>query len=128
MGDLIVSLLVAVLSGMGVGSGGLLVVWLTAHDGIGQVGAQGLNLLFFLFASAASGVVNYKRGKIRLRAAALLAAGGVPGAILGAVLASVWPPLLLRRLFGAMLLLTGVPALLRSLGAFFSRRAGKNER
>lgn len=121
MWDAIVSAAVAALSGMGVGSGGLLVVWLTRADGLGQVEAQGANLLFFLFASAASCAVNLRLRRVGAGTAVLLAAGGVVGAVLGACLASVLDPTLLRRLFGGMLLVTGVPALVRSLAAFRKR-------
>ena len=40
--------LIAILSGMGVGSAGLLVVYLTMVLGAPQLTAQGINLLFFL--------------------------------------------------------------------------------
>ena len=47
--DIIVFFIIATLSGMGVGSAGLLVVWLTVFDSVPQLAAQGLNLFFFLF-------------------------------------------------------------------------------
>ena len=49
--DLLIGTAVAVLSGMGVGSGGLLVVYLTLAGGIAQPAAQALNLFFFIFAA-----------------------------------------------------------------------------
>lgn len=47
IGDIIAGLGIALLSGMGVGSAGLLVVWLTMADTVPQLAAQGLNLYFF---------------------------------------------------------------------------------
>jgi uncharacterized membrane protein YfcA len=44
-----VSLFIAILSGLGVGSGGLFVVWLTMVEGVDAIEARGLNLLFFVF-------------------------------------------------------------------------------
>ena len=45
----IVAFFIAILSGLGVGSGGLLVIWLTMVEGMDAIGARGLNLLFFVF-------------------------------------------------------------------------------
>ena len=47
--DIIVSFAIALLSGLGVGSGGLLVIYLTLYAGTPQLQAQGVNLVFFLF-------------------------------------------------------------------------------
>ena len=46
-----VALAIAILSGLGVGSAGLLVVFLTVVSELPQRTAQGVNLMFFLFAS-----------------------------------------------------------------------------
>ena len=119
--DWLISLAIAALSGMGVGSGGLLVVWLTRGDGLGQAEAQGINLLFFLFAAAASCAVNFRRRKIPAGAVVLLGIGGALGAAAGALLASALAPRLLRKLFGAMLLVTGLPALVRSAAGIFKK-------
>ena len=118
--DFLVSLGVATLSGMGVGSGGLLVVYLTMTERMGQVAAQGINLFFFLFASGASCAVNSRLRNIAWGPVGILGISGSAGAILGAFLASVLHPDVIRILFGAMLIITGVPALIRSLKAFSS--------
>ena len=47
--DLLASLLAAALSGLGVGSGGLLVIYLSLFTDLPQRTAQGFNVLFFLF-------------------------------------------------------------------------------
>ena len=47
--DILVSFLIATLSGLGIGSGGLLVIYLTLLDGMPQLRAQGVNLVFFSF-------------------------------------------------------------------------------
>ena len=55
--DILVTLLIATLSGMGIGSGGLMVLYLTFVRHAPQLTAQGFNLLFFLFAAAASSLL-----------------------------------------------------------------------
>ncbi len=120
--DFLVSLGVAVLSGLGVGSGGLLVVFLTQFRGIGQLVAQGINLLFFLFSSASSTAVNIRIRNIDPRVVLPLSLGGAVGSIIGASVASRLPPDVLRVGFGAMLLLGGVPALIKTIGAFGKKK------
>ena len=52
--DIAFTFVFAALAGMGIGSGGLLVLYLTLIRGTPQLSAQGFNLLFFLFSSGAS--------------------------------------------------------------------------
>lgn len=116
MGALIATA-IAVLSGMGVGSGGLLVVYLTLGAGMEQAAAQMLNLFFFLFAAGASTAVNIHRRKIAWGCVLLLGIGGIVGAVAGTALAATAKPRLLRLLFGGMLSYTGVMGLYRSIRA-----------
>lgn len=99
---------VAVLSGLGVGSAGLLVAYLTAVAGMPQHVAQGTNLAFFLFASGAALLVHMRRTPLPVGCILLLLPGGLLGSYLGAVLAYAVPQDLLRQLFGVFLILTGI--------------------
>lgn len=112
--DFVVSASVALLSGLGVGSGGLLVVFLTEYRDIGQLFAQGVNLLFFIFSSGAATAVNLRKRRIAYGGVLLMSLGGIVGAVIGAIFASMIDPAYLRMGFGAMLLIGGIPALLRS--------------
>lgn len=113
--DFLVSCGVALLSGLGVGSGGLLVVFLTEYRSVGQLFAQGVNLIFFIFSSGASTAVNLRARNICYGAVTMMSIGGTVGAIAGALVASVLDPDLLRIGFGAMLLIGGIPALWRAI-------------
>ena len=113
--DIIVGSAVAVLSGMGVGSGGLLVVYLTLAAGMSQAPAQALNLFFFLFAASASTAVNIRRRNIAWGCVILLGLGGAVGAIAGSAIAAVAKPRVLRMLFGIMLTVTGARGLIGTL-------------
>ena len=119
--DFLVSAGVALLSGLGVGSGGLLVVFLTEYRGVGQLFAQGVNLIFFIFSSGAATAVNLRARKICYGAVLLMSIGGTIGAITGALIASVLNPDLLRISFGLMLLIGGIPSFIRSIKAFTLR-------
>ncbi len=111
--DLAAALCIAGLSGMGVGSGGLFVIYLTLLRGAPQLAAQGWNLLFFLFSAGASLAVHLRRRELRWGLIAILAAAGLIGAYFGSALAPTIDPTLLRRLFGGMLIASGCVVLLR---------------
>ena len=123
--DLLIGTAVAVLSGMGVGSGGLLVVYLTLSGGIAQPAAQALNLFFFIFAAGASTAVNIRRRNIAWGCVVLLGVGGVIGAVAGSALAAVIKPRVLRILFGLMLTFTGARGLVGSVRTMINNRKKK---
>ena len=124
--DFLVSCGVALLSGLGVGSGGLLVVFLTKYREIGQLFAQGVNLIFFIFSSGASTAVNLRARNICYGAVSLMSIGGTIGAIVGAIVASMLAPDLLRIGFGLMLLVGGIPSFIRSVKALFDNKPVEN--
>ena len=99
---------IALLSGMGVGSGGLLVIYLTLVTDMPQLSAQGINLVFFLFSAGASMLAHLSRRKLIAPLCILLIVSGLPGALIGASLATILPAALLRRLFGAFLVTAGL--------------------
>ena len=109
----IVSLVIGLLSGMGVGSGGLLVIYLTLVEEMPQLTAQGANLLFFTFASASSLLVHLLKRKFFILAVFIMGLAGTIGAILGSRIASLLPALLLRKIFGGMLVVSGIFSLKR---------------
>ena len=111
MQTVIAALAIALLSGMGVGSGGLLVIYLTLVENTPQLTAQGLNLLFFLFASAASLIVHITKRKIFGGAVLVMGACGIIGSLLGSFVAAHIPADLLGKIFGAMLVISGVMSL-----------------
>ena len=110
--DTLVTLLIAVLSGMGIGSGGLMVLYLTLVRDAPQLLAQGFNLLFFLFSAGSSLILHLDRRTIRLPAVALMIAAGLPCAYLGTRLALWLPEGTVARLFGVFLVLAGAHGLL----------------
>ena len=105
--------LIAVLSGMGMGSGGLLVVFLTVFAGVPQIRAQGMNLAFFLFSSGAAMLWHVQKRRLSLPVILLVSAAGLLGALPGTWAALILPEVLIRRIFGGMLLLSGAVSLLR---------------
>lgn len=113
MKEFIIPLLIAVLSGLGVGSGGLLVIYLTLVEGLPQLSAQGINLVFFISASLSSVIFNFKKRNVPIKLVLLMGSVGVLGAFLGTKLALVINEEITRKIFGALLILSGISAFLK---------------
>lgn len=109
----VVGTLLGFLSGLGVGGGSLLVVWLTAVLAAEPRLAQGMNLLFFLPAALCACFFHIRRKKLPWSLVLPAAGAGCLTAALGAFLAGRMGTDLLRKFFGGLLLLTGLSELFR---------------
>lgn len=114
--NVLVLLAIGALSGMGVGGGGLLVIYLVFATDAEQIAAQGANLIFFLASAAASSAVSAAKGKINLRLTLTMSSAGALTGVLGALLAKSCAPAILRRVFGIMLTAGAAASLLSTLG------------
>ena len=101
-------LVCGILSGLGVGGGSVLMVWLTAVLGLEQRTAQGINLLYFLPTALASLFFHIKNRYVDWHAAIPAAICGCAAAVLGAILAQRIDTEILRKLFGTFLLIVAV--------------------
>ena len=108
---MVAALVIGVLSGMGMGSAGLFVLFLTSLVGMGQTEAQGLNLIFYLCSAGSSLLLHSKRQASPFPIIRYLVLFAVAGVIPGDYLADRLNALLLRRIFGGMLVITGAQAL-----------------
>ena len=107
-----VSLFIAILSGLGVGSGGLFVVWLTMVEGVDAIGARGLNLLFFVFSATSALFFHLIRKRIKVQTVLILSLFGAVGTLVGSLIGDSINPFILKKIFGAMLFLSGLRSLL----------------
>lgn len=101
-------LVCGVFSGLGVGGGTLLMVWMTAVMEIEQRMAQGINLLYFLPTAICALIFHAKNGLIRWKTVLPAALAGCVTAALAAWLATAIDAGLLRRMFGGFLLIVGL--------------------
>ncbi len=118
--DIIAGIAFGILAGMGVGGGGLLVIYLTFFDGIGQRIAQGVNLFFFIFASAASMLYHINKRKINLPFVIICSISGSIFALIGSHAAAAVDPHILKIFFGAMLIIAGILTLWKN---YFGKKA-----
>ena len=96
------------LSGLGVGGGSLLMLWLTLILGMSQEEARILNLLFFLPAAVIACLFRWKQGTLDLRKLIPAIVSGAIAAAVFSLLGQVLDTGLLRKLFGGLLLFTGI--------------------
>ncbi|MDR1927934.1 MAG: sulfite exporter TauE/SafE family protein [Oscillospiraceae bacterium] len=99
------------LGAMGMGGGGILVIYLTLALGTEQLSAQGINLLFFLPCAVISMLINGKRRLIDWKQAGKLVAGGLPAALPGIWLAGRLQTRWLGWIFAAFLIAVGLKEL-----------------
>ena len=105
------------LSGLGVGGGSLLMLWLTLVLGLDHSIARNINLLFFLPAAAIASFFRWKQGALDIKKV-------LPAVIAGCISAGLFAWLsrhtdieVIKKLFGFLLLITGFREL------FYRRKA-----
>jgi uncharacterized membrane protein YfcA len=109
---IIIGVLLGILSGLGTGGGSLLILWLTLGLGMAQSDARAINLMFFVPSALIASLFRWKQGRLEIKKV-------LPAIIAGSIasgLCTFWSQgmdtTLLRKLFGGLLLLTGVRELL----------------
>lgn len=105
------ALLSGILGSMGLGGGGVFIIYLTLGAGIGQRTAQGLNLLLFIPCAVIALIFYIRKGLIHWRTALPAALFGLIGAAAGTYLSGAVNAGMLRKIFAAMLLIIGLKEL-----------------
>lgn len=100
------------LSGLGVGGGSLLMLWLTLVLGLDHSVARNINLLFFLPTAAIASVFRWKQGTLQIKKILPAILAGCASAALFAWISRHTDIALIKKLFGFLLLVTGVRELL----------------
>ena len=96
------------LTGLGIGGGSLLILWLTVVIGMDPGTARTVNLLFFLPSALIAVVMRIKQGTVPLKKILpAIVSGGVAAGI-AAWLSAGLDLDLLKKLFGGLLIITGL--------------------
>ena len=105
---LIVSVILGFLAGLGVGGGSLLVLWLTLLVGMEHSHARVINLMFFIPAAVISCLFRWKQGSLNYKKV-------FPAVVVGCVAAALFSWLshyldldILKKIFGGLLIITGI--------------------
>ena len=105
---LAVSTVLGFLAGIGVGGGSLLILWLTLVLGMDHGQARILNLLFFLPSAVIASVFRCRQGKLPLKKIQPAVVAGCIAAVVFSYLGQILQVDLLKKLFGILLLVTGI--------------------
>lgn len=115
----IVTFLVSVLAGLGVGSGGSYLLWLTEGMGMPHEKAVGVNLFCFVLALLSAFFMHIRKRQVDLFFLLCILWFGIPGACIGHVGRAVIPEGWRHIFLGVFLIFAGV------FSIFISNRAKK---
>lgn len=104
---LIIGTILGFLTGLGVGGGSLLILWLTFATHAQQDVARGINLLFFLPSAFIACLLRNRQKELDWREFLPAICSGCAAAILCSFLAPKLDSELLRKAFGILLLIVG---------------------
>ncbi len=97
----------AIIGAMGLGGGGVLIIYLNLFTDTSQVLAQGINLLFFIPSAIVAIIIYLKKNLINLKLALIFSLLGLVGASIGAYLACFIDGKVLSKLFAILLFIMG---------------------
>ena len=108
---LIVGTVLGFLAGLGIGGGSLLVLWLSFVVGLDPITVRGINLLFFIPSALIAICFRWKQGSICWKKIIPAMIAGCVSALLFSWLGSLFDMAMLKKLFGIILILTGIKEL-----------------
>ena len=105
---LLISTALGFLSGIGIGGGSLLILWLTMVLHTDPLVARSINLLFFIPAALVSSILRRKQSKPDWKCILPAALSGCAAALVFSWLGTGLDTGLLKKLFSGLLLITGL--------------------
>lgn len=106
--QLLLGTLLGFLSGIGIGGGSLLILWLTIVLDVPQSQARGINLLFFIPSALIACFFRWKQGTLEPKTILPAVIAGCICAALFSWLGMVLDSALLKKFFGGLLIFTGL--------------------
>ncbi len=97
----------AIIGAMGLGGGGVLLIYFNLFTQTPQTLAQGINLLFFIPSAIVAIIIYIKKGLVNFKLAVIFSLLGLVGALAGAYLACFIESRVLSKLFAILLLIMG---------------------
>ncbi len=108
MKEVLMGFVAGIVGGLGMGGGTVLILLLTLFAKVEQPIAQGANVIFFIPTAVAAIIVFIKNKNIRFKVGLPICIWGVIGTFLGATLSGRLPVPILRKCFGAFLILIAI--------------------
>ena len=108
----LVSFATGVFASLGLGGGMILIIYLTLFAGVPQLQAQGINLVFFLPIAAVSLYFHTKNKLVEWQKIVPVIISGTIFVTIFSLLANSMDNTLLKKIFGAFVILAGIKELL----------------
>ena len=105
---LLAGLFSGILGSMGLGGGGILIIYLSLFTDQKQLTSQGINLLFFVPIGILSIIIYSIKKQIKWKATIKIAIFGIIGAIIGILLADFLGGSFTRKIFAILLIIMGI--------------------
>lgn len=105
---LIVGTLLGFLSGLGIGGGSLLILWLTMVLHTDPLTARSINLLFFIPSALVACALRIKQGNLKIKPLLPAMIAGCAAAAVFSWISTVLDVAILRKLFGIVLVAAGL--------------------
>lgn len=109
---IIIGTVLGFLSGLGIGGGSLLLIWLTAVLHTDQDTARTVNLMFFVPSALTACAIRTKNRQLDLKTPIPAIVSGCIFALFGCWISTKLETVLLKKLFGLILLYTGAKEIL----------------
>ena len=106
--EILIGLIAGIIGGMGMGGGTVLILLLTIFSGVEQHIAQASNVIFFVPTAIAAIIIFLKKKTIKFKVGIPICLWGLVGALVGALISSRMQVGILRKCFGAFLLLIAI--------------------
>ena len=106
--SLLIGTVLGFLSGLGIGGGSLLVLWLTVVPGTDPQTARTANLLFFIPSALVACILRKKSGELKIRPLLPAVISGCLGAAACSFLSATVNTDVLKKLFGLILIAAGI--------------------
>lgn len=110
--DYLITSLAGIISGalaaMGLGGGGVLIIYLTIFASVEQSMAQGINLIFFIPIAVVAICIYCKKKLISVKLAIICSIFGLVGAAIGSMVINYVSNDILRKIFGGLLFIIGL--------------------
>lgn len=121
---LIVGSFLGFLAGLGIGGGSLLILWLTFALDMDPGIVRSINLIFFIPTAVIACIFRWRNGSLKIRPILPAVFSGCAAAILFSFLSAYMEMALLQKLFGMLLIFTGLRELFQKQKRPSSRSPG----
>lgn len=117
--NFILPFLISLLMGMGIGGGGLFIVYLTSFLSLSQTTAQGTNLIFFVISAISALIIHARKRKFYPMQIITMVSFGVLGSFIFSHLTNMIDPEIPRIFLGLILIISGSVSIFSAIKSLF---------